>query len=212
MASILWSLASLCRSNGLIFIGFPIYAIYKAALNNRFSASTVLSSLLQSIIIASGFAAFQYHAFVQFCTQGSQRPWCSNSIPLIYSFVQSHYWNNGFLKYFTVEQIPNFLLAAPMILISIAGISYYLISKGRSLLNDRLLPYYTMWSVLAFSCVTSFHVQIITRFLSFLPPLYWTIAQFYSSFSPKWRFCLLFYIVCYQLIGSILFTLFYPPA
>lgn len=140
------SLSILCRSNGLLNIGFVVFY----GLRKMFSQVTMLSfvtvalkviSLL--IIIAFHFGLMQVYNFYLFClrksfnfpefirdfavqnelvlagnrTDDSVSPWCSQNPPISYSYVQEKYWNVGFLKYYEFKQLPNFFLAAPIIAI-----------------------------------------------------------------------------------------------
>jgi hypothetical protein len=64
----------------------------------------------------------------------SPRPWCLPG-PLApfsnaYSFVQGHYWGVGFLKYYQLQQLPNFLLALPILSLSIIDSTAYLLSAA----------------------------------------------------------------------------------
>ncbi len=60
---------------------------------------------------------FQAWAYSRFCVQEAARPWCGRTVPSVYTFVQSHYWNVGVLRYWQPAQLPNFALASPVLLI-----------------------------------------------------------------------------------------------
>ncbi|KAK5584151.1 hypothetical protein RB653_005758 [Dictyostelium firmibasis] len=105
--------------------------------------------IIQSLIIILPYIAFQYYGYSRFCTNNNlnnfqvtgssikngdwPRSWCQLNgsgglfkYPNLYGFVQNHYWNQGFFNYYTVSQIPNFLFATPMVLLSIGSIVSYL--------------------------------------------------------------------------------------
>jgi len=93
------------------------------------------------------FALFQWFCFTNFCRITKYTPevpgflhdygranllkilgdepssWCKNDPPLSYPYVQSNYWNNGFLAYWELKQLPNFALAVPVL--SIVLVSTY---------------------------------------------------------------------------------------
>ncbi|KAI8394062.1 dolichol-p-mannose mannosyltransferase [Radiomyces spectabilis] len=248
LASIVWSFASATRSNGIIYAGFFIYhLIIQPCLSRPFSFKVIILGVLRTVIYTaltwSGFLAFQYYGYLQHCTHEPLRPWCSSTFPLLYSFVQKEYWNNGFLAYYELKQLPNFLLAAPIIGLSIYGLWTYAqydwtrfltlgavsrrplgTSEDNTFTSFRAASYIYLWGVLLLYVTTTMHVQVILRFFTSLPPLYWFMAhlwtQGYDESNPKpsssvhklTANILLSYLVLYGMVGIVLFAGFLPPA
>ncbi|KAI8341220.1 GPI mannosyltransferase 2 [Chlamydoabsidia padenii] len=241
LASILWGLASLARSNAIVYVGFFIYEFIICRYQQQ-SLKSLISGTLQamfySLITVSGFTGFQYSLYLTYCDQTStfdQRPWCTNLPPLVYSFVQKEYWGNGFLAYYELKQIPNFLLAMPIIGLSVGGL-YLFITKDwirwltlgqvnhgssgeRSFTSNKATVYMYLWAFLLLYTVTCMHVQVILRFFTSLPPLYWYIGYLWShglrcsSEYQGWiANGIFYYSVLYGLVGIILFSAFLPPA
>ncbi|KAL8603816.1 hypothetical protein ACOMHN_058551 [Nucella lapillus] len=136
--------------------------------------------------------------------QGPVSSWCFNSVPLSYSYVQSHYWRVGFMKYYQLKQIPNFILAGPIIALSLcACCSFYCLRPDAchrlglvdadkykvetvgSCREERRNGWYSAGLVVyllhllfltAFGCCFM-HIQVMTRFLcSASPVVYWFAA------------------------------------
>ncbi|XP_059628811.1 uncharacterized protein LOC132271444 isoform X3 [Cornus florida] len=53
------------------------------------------------------------------------RAWCKARLPLLYNYIQSHYWGMGLLRYFQLKQLPNFLLASPILSLVLCSIIHY---------------------------------------------------------------------------------------
>uniref|UniRef100_A0A8C9MXL0 GPI mannosyltransferase 2 n=1 Tax=Serinus canaria TaxID=9135 RepID=A0A8C9MXL0_SERCA len=192
----------------------------------------VSSSALMCAAIFLPFAAFQYYAYVRFCEPGAglapsvpepllqlardkgyrvagvgeaKPPWCSQRFPLVYSYIQDTYWNVGFLRYFELRQIPNFLLALPVTLLCSWAAWTYISTNPRHCLTLGLerskgeergkagdgfcgpaafvyVVHSTALLVFGFFCM---HVQVLTRFLgSSSPILYWFSAHLLLEHEP----------------------------
>ena len=146
-AAVSFALAVATRSNGILLCGFLAFkwlfyvsdAYSKSDKFSRFLVFSVKRSLitaLQCATVLLPLAAYQYYAYTIYCTvatnshsANSTPPWCywNSSLfpPLHYSHVQSHYWNVGFLRYFELKQIPNFMLASPMVLLSLYSLAKF---------------------------------------------------------------------------------------
>lgn len=82
------------------------------------------------MIVFLGFVAFQVYGYHQYCIQ-ERRPWCEQSIPLLYQFVQQFYWwVIGHLLFFKRHRTNNFGKGA-MVFLRIMKSSRYLISCWR---------------------------------------------------------------------------------
>ncbi|XP_020100872.1 GPI mannosyltransferase 2 isoform X4 [Ananas comosus] len=88
----------------------------------------IAAGVVQSLFVFVPFLAFQAYGYLNICLIGNSyepRPWCKAKIPLLYGFIQSHYWGVGFLRYFQAKQLPNFLLASPILSLAVCSIVHY---------------------------------------------------------------------------------------
>ncbi|KAF2434450.1 hypothetical protein EJ08DRAFT_466941 [Tothia fuscella] len=148
------------------------------------------ATIVAGALVGIGFVVPQYIAYKEYCSEDleTRQPWCSKLPPSIYSWVQNHYWNVGFLKYWTVSNIPLFLLAAPMLyLLSRSALlavtekcSNHNLStsqakkasaKGRAETHQNAMLFRLALPqlLLVALALTTFHVQIITRLSSGYP-------------------------------------------
>jgi phosphatidylinositol glycan class V len=158
IASVSFSLGSALRSNGIVSCGFVVHLLLKKFISEYFTQITssnlksmwkpavfaliltVLKLGISILIIVLPFVAFQYYGYTLYCqpSKGRQNelsnpPWCSWYLPLSYSYIQNHYWSVGFLKYFETKQIPNFLLALPMIILCSLAVVEFISNSSNSL-------------------------------------------------------------------------------
>lgn len=225
LASIAMGLGSLTRANGVLNAGFFVYHALKVTIQGRkrwYLLNTWLRGLLCSTIVVVPFFSFQYYAYMILC-KDTERSWCIAFPPSLYSFVQDKYWNVGFMRYWEMKQTPNFLIASLTIAITTSGIGAYIIFLLRGTATTRILPkalsspatpYICLWTLQLFMGLTMMHVNIITRFMTATTPLFWYAGMRLVADVPngKLRKGWLRAFALYALIGTILYSNFFPPA
>lgn len=98
VAALLFGASSLARSNGIIFAGFFWYPVLVDIINGNtrgcYILSRIFKALILSLISVSGYFLFQLYGYYSFCSlkHDIPRPWCESQFPMVYSFVQAHYW------------------------------------------------------------------------------------------------------------------------
>ncbi|XP_041069305.1 palmitoyltransferase ZDHHC18-A [Carcharodon carcharias] len=135
--------------------------------------------------------------------------WCHHRYPIIYTYIQDTYWNVGFLRYYQLCQLPNFLLAFPVVALGVWAVwqyvcadPWYCIQLGlgcrklkeeteedskplSSFYRHRLFVYIVHMTVLLAFGICFMHIQVVTRFLaSSSPILYWFTAHLLQEVEP----------------------------
>lgn len=187
ITSTLFGLSTLTRSNTIITGVIFLY---------DFISFHSISAFIGGIILFGSFILLNYLPYKEFCPERGE--WCLNTIPSIYSYAQGHYWNVGFLKYWTLNNLINFLLASPMI---------FLIYKSIIHTNDFKLKILAVLHLIL--CVFFIHVQIILRISSFLPIIYWYLSDLIIQDKGK-RWIL--YLIIWIPLQTTLYSSFLPPA
>lgn len=167
--------------------------------------------LIAGLILGLAFFLTQYFSYAAICINPERGEWCNSRLPLLFAYAQAHYWNNGFLNYWTYNNIPNFLFGAPSIILSLMSVRYFceVYPVG------RVLPILAVNTVFICLLITMWHVQIVTRIHLFLPVNYWLVAGLLTQPNKKhrqWGRLCVGYFVIWGVVQVSLFGAFLPPA
>ncbi|TFK75315.1 hypothetical protein BDN72DRAFT_810844 [Pluteus cervinus] len=242
-----WVFAALCfffagffRSNSVLLSGFLLWgvllepALLKRAVRSQLSLSSLIRATVLISLVISPVLYHNYSAYLAFCVRSpSPASWCSNTIPSIYTHVQSTYWGSGLFNYWTIQQLPNFIMAAPPLILLFAFILWHLpralfrllieSSSLKDSLQHResgLIPLFTSISLiphsihaLVFCSVLLFsaHTQIILRLAASMPLTYWAGAWLLVQ-HPKYASLWIGWSVLWSVISVVLWAIFLPPA
>jgi phosphatidylinositol glycan class V len=204
--------SALMRGNGLLN-GIPfaldalisVYTIWTTRKHTE--VARLLGIGTGGTLIGLGFILPQVVAWADYCYPTASRPWCMHRLPSIYSWVQTYYWDVGFMQYWTLSNLPLFLLATPMLLL-LFDTGYSCLHHSRAILlalNGEEKPsqrnsaqYQTEVKVfvqlierfalpqlvLATLAMFNFHVQIVNRISSGYPLWYLVLAIAIHDASP----------------------------
>ncbi|KAK0709649.1 GPI mannosyltransferase 2, partial [Lasiosphaeria miniovina] len=233
LAGVAFGLATAFRSNAIlngIPFAWEVVQLLLALLLRRPSetvlplARRLLALGVGGVCVAAGSLVPQVVAYLRFCSLASGAsgsavdppPWCHAYPPSIYTFVQKHYWNTGFLRYWNLPNVPLFLLAAPMIVVlTRSGLDHEKTPADALLHSARLTTLVRSAAaaqlVLAVLAVLMYHVQIITRISSSYPLWYWWLAGALMRGDKAGSQTVMF-MVTYAAVQGALFTSFLPPA
>lgn len=191
------------RANSLLVGIFYLLDLYDFSIIDQ-DWKTSIQSIITGSILGSTFIGQNIHHYRTFCPQ--RQGWCLNKFPSLFQYAQSHYWSNGFLSYWTLNNVPNFILVAPVLLWNI-----YSVKSAWKLLPQyrKLLPLVVLNGMIIIGGVFFWNVQILNRITSFSPLIYWQLAFDYNK---PWFKYILGYILTWNLIQTALFAAFLPPA
>lgn len=188
-----------------------------------------MAAAVPCIVVVIPLLAFQGYAYLSFCVPEPTRPWCQYRLPIAYSYVQAEYWyvlfyqngrwvlkgrNIGFLNYWTMDQVPNLLIALPVLAVSITGVYRYLSSDSSlpKCITPLVLHHAAMTALLVFGS----HTQIALRVVSTDPVFWWLLSDIafprgergMSTMGKIW----MWWSVTWGAVSIVLWAGHYPPA
>lgn len=195
------------RANSVLFGVFYLFDLYNSWKNSFHGDSIV--AIFTGAQIAGAIAISIWYPYTKFCPERGE--WCDNWIPSLFSYAQSKYWGVGFLKYWSANNIPNFLFAAPTLLLSTWASNYFMADYP----TKQLLPHIAVTLLLCCGALFFWHVQILTRIASVTPLPYIYVGCLVTSPSALhrlWaRYIILFFLL-WIFLQAALFAAFLPPA
>lgn len=166
----LWMAASYTRSNGSINAAWLLLKGLGDAVGRRQNYASATIHMLRHVLMAMAvlYPIYWHDAtgFHRHCSAVDDEmimpSWCDgsqgNSFSL-YGYVQRKHWDVGIFRYYTLMKIPNFLLAAPILSISLlAVVDWIQISCRRYLQSGKegkSLPNVVEWAISSLAATAS---------------------------------------------------------
>lgn len=194
------------RANALLLGTVFLYDLHAFLKNKRHH--NALASLVGGSILFVLFVISSLYPYTVFCGTETSPPWCHQTIPSLFTYAQKHYWNNGFLHYWSPNNIPNFLFAMPSLVLSGVAARLFLVEFP----VGRAVPTLLVNTLTAGGALLFWHVQIFTRIASLTPVVAWAVAALYTSRHRRSGTAALYFLIVWNVVQTSLFAAFLPPA
>ncbi|KAI0667402.1 GPI mannosyltransferase 2 [Trametes maxima] len=238
-AACCFALAGAFRSIGIFLCGFIAWGLVIDPIltHRKVQVDRVLYAAALCSLTLAFSVSHHYRAYQLFCTgTPTPAPWCNAFPPSIYTYVQAKYWNGGLLRYWTLQQLPNFLLGAPPLLLLFAFALRYVrralaprlaisalgpvSTTATTTLNDRhpspflsssIAPHVIHALILSLLLLFASHTQIVLRQAASMPVTYWAAAWLCVE-RPVFGRWWVGWSVVWGALSCVLWAVFLPPA
>lgn len=127
----------------------------------------------------------------------------------LYTYIQTRYWNVGFLTYYTANNIPNVLIALPNVIYLFMAANYFQWDFNSFNLHSYC---YVSFAFLIMICGWA-HLQIINRVITFIPLHLWYLSSCFAKNGNSLKVKLyLAWVIIWWPLQTVLFANFLPPA
>ncbi|GAA5826030.1 hypothetical protein JCM11251_000098 [Rhodosporidiobolus azoricus] len=164
-AAACWAAGSAFRAQGaLLGLGFfgwryILQHLFTLPIREQKLLTSLAPFLLLSTLSALPFLLFQRSIYHLYCSPSPTtasfafdpvwdlhslprpRPWCDQGLGFSYGWIQREYWNIRPFAYWTPLQLPNFLLAAPVLALSFSA-SYTFYHSNSHIVLSSTLPFF----------------------------------------------------------------------
>lgn len=243
LATLLFTFAAHTRSNGALLATHIFYPLIIHPLLFFITRTTprpplrIFSGVLFSGLILIPQYMHQIRGYMQYCLIADPQEWCEPmNNPNIYTHVQEVYWGiTGPFSYWRISNLPNFLMAAPVVVLTMTFGFTFLLALYRRIRNaiqgdsailafmDSSTLIYTIPHILHLSgtiivLLVMAHVQIVLRVLSAsTPAVAWAVVWLIlrdkkHTTGLKWGANWVAYALVWGAISTVLWASFLPPA
>ena len=186
--SLIFALATCCRSNAIYLLLCSAWAILRIMMNKPTFANLLKGVFTGFTCLAcvaiTFFTLVVYIGYKVYCIGDTQPEWCNGKFPNVYSYVQAKYWQVGFLRsWIGNERVFGSALwfSIPFNVLGVASI----IGLMQNHDWKKVIQYVIYFIALLLTVALVANVEINTRVCASAPIIYWICAQWQIDLETK---------------------------